>query len=113
MSSPSLTWHFCDNDWQLETIKIRLSYQLKRALCSFHNLLFQIFKISCHPATEYSILFVICHATETDLKMELAEFQHKPANKFSQKRNFIVLNWKQFSRLLFSNRLLEVLVLRT
>ena len=27
----------------------------------------------------------ICHATETELKIESAEFQHKPANKFCQK----------------------------
>ena len=27
----------------------------------------------------------ICHATETELKRESAEFQHKSANKFSQK----------------------------
>ena len=27
----------------------------------------------------------ICHATETNLKIESAEFQHKPANEFSQK----------------------------
>ena len=26
----------------------------------------------------------ICHATETDLKRESAEFQHKSANTFSQ-----------------------------
>ena len=27
----------------------------------------------------------ICHATEKDLKMDSAEFQHKSANEFSQK----------------------------
>ena len=27
----------------------------------------------------------ICHVTEMGLKIELAEFQHKSANKFSQK----------------------------
>ena len=32
------------------------------------------------------ILYVIPESPETDLKIESAEFQHKSANKFSQKK---------------------------
>ena len=52
----------------------------------------------------------ICHATGKDLKMESAEFQHKSENEFSQKESHSVLNWRQFSRFLFSNRLLKALI---
>ena len=54
MSPLNLTWHFCDNDQQLEKKKKKKKH-------------------------------FICHVTEMGLKIELAEFQHKSANKFSQK----------------------------
>ena len=61
----------------LKTFKIGLSCQ---ALCSFQNLLPQIFEIRFRHSR--SIYFVM---PQMDLKIELAEFQHKFANRFSQK----------------------------
>ena len=43
--------------------------------------LLQIFEISCVPRAFF------CHATEKDLKMDSAEFQHKSAIEFSQKES--------------------------
>ena len=67
----------------LKTVKIRLRCQLKRAVCSFPNLLSQIFEISCHV---FRAFYFSCHAqAEMELKTESTEFQHKPEDKFSQK----------------------------
>ena len=84
--------------WQCQ---VKFSCQLKRALCSFQNLLLQIFEYGCR----------VFHATDTDLKTESADFSKNLQINFL-KRNFIVQNWKQSSRCFFF-RLLEVLVLST
>ena len=82
----------------ISSFAIRLSCQLKGALCSFQNLLPHIFEIGCRVPTEH----FICHATEAELQIESAEFQHKPANRFSQKE-FHSIKLKKISRFLFSN----------
>ena len=69
----------------LKTVTIRLSCQLKRALCSFQNFLLQVFVISCRIPRAFYL-----HATETDMKIESVEFQHKSANEFSQKEFHII-----------------------
>ena len=50
------------------------------ALCSFQNLLLRYLKLVAVFPEHF-----ICYAKEMDLKIESAKFQHKPANKFSQK----------------------------
>ena len=52
-----------------------------RGLCA----LFRIFYSRYFKLVVLFPEYFICHATETDLKIESAELQHKPANKFSQK----------------------------
>ena len=51
----------------------------------------------------------ICHATGKDLKWSPLNFSINLQMNFL-KRNLILLNWRQFSRFLFSNRLLEALI---
>ena len=67
----------------LKTVKIGYSCQLKRTARPFQNLLLQILEISC---LQFFPEHFICYATEKNLTIESAEFQHKSANKFSQKK---------------------------
>ena len=78
-----------------------------RGLCVFFRICYSIYlKLVVFPE------HFICYATEMDLKINRLNFSINLQINFL-KRNFIVLNWKQFSRFLFSNRFLEVIVLST
>ena len=80
--------------FQLTFVKIRLTCQYWRGL----RVLFRIcYSRYLKLVVMFPEHFMSCHAqAETDLKTELAEFQHKPEDKFSQKE-FHCINLKTIS----------------
>ena len=102
LSSPSLTWL---GRWK----PLKSGYHVSwRGLC----VLFRFFYSSYFTLVILFPEHFICHATETNFKIDRLNFSINVKIKFL-KRNSIVLKLKQFSRILFSSRLLEVLVLST